>query len=435
MLSELFTAIFKSALGRYAVYAVNLLSLIVLARIFTPDVFGSISAVMVFFAFFQVLAEVGLAPAIINLNNLVPEDRNGLFGLTIMVGVALATIFTFTGPIFSMFYGLPRISEVVPYISASLLFFAASILPNALLLREQAFFHMAIVGLAAEMLSTGVSICLAQLIDPLHALASKGLISAATLFCVCWYFSGNTEFGRPVPGRKFSAIKPLLGFSGYQFGFNFINYFSRNLDNILVGKFMGASTLGIYDKAYQLMKYPLMLLTFAAAPAIQPVMRKYANDPLQSEVIHRDLTFKLSMVGSVAGLITLVSADWIVLIVLGDQWLEAIPLISVLATAIPVQVVLSSSGSFFQAMNRADLLFRSGALSGAVMASSIVVGVIQRDLETMCWFLVLGFHINFLQVYHCMYREIFKIPFRRFMTRMLPATTVTAAMVGSFWLT
>lgn len=420
-------------LGRYSVYAVNLLSMMVLARIFTPEAFGTVAAIMVFFTFFQLMAEAGLGPAIINLDTLVPEDRNGLFGLTLTVGMVLAVIFTALAPVFLLFYGLPRVDEVVPYIAVSLMFFAACIVPNALLLREQAFFRIANAGLAAEVISTGVTIGLAQFIDPLHALAAKGAASAATMFCVGWYFSGNTEFGRPMPGSKFSAIKPLLGFSGYQFGFNFINYFSRNLDNILVGKYMGAGMLGAYDKAYQLMKYPLMLLTFAMTPAIQPVIRKHAGDPVQVEAIHRDFTFKLSLIGAAAGLAMFVLADWIVLIALGDQWLEVIPVIRILAIAIPVQVVLSTSGSFFQAMNRADLLFLSGALSAVVMVGAIVAGIIQRDIELLCWCLVAAFHINFVQAYYYMYRKVFKAPLRWHLIRMLPAAAVIAGMVGWAW--
>jgi PST family polysaccharide transporter len=417
-------------LGRYAVYAVNLLSMMVLARLFTPETFGTVAAIMVFFTFFQLMAEAGLGPAIINLDTLKPYDRNGLFGLTLVIGLILALLFAALAQAFLMFYGLPRVDEVVPYIAVALFFFAGSIVPNALLLREQAFFRIANAGLTAEVVSTVVAILLSQIIDPLHALAAKGAFSAASTFCVVWYFSGNTEFGRPRPGSKFSAIKPLLGFSGYQFGFNFINYFSRNLDNILIGKYLGAGALGSYDKSYQLMRYPLMLLTFAMTPAIQPVIRQHAGDPVLVEQIHRDFTFKLSLLGAAAGLLMFLLADWIVLITLGDQWFDVIPIIRVLAIAIPVQVVLSTSGSFFQAMNRADLLFLSGTLSAVIMVAAIVFGIIQRDIEVLCWSLVAAFHINFFQAYYYMYCKVFKVPLSRYLVRMVPAAAVIAWMVG-----
>lgn len=427
---SLYGAIAKSMLGRYAVYAVNLISMMIMARMFTPEAFGTVAAIMVFFLFFQMMAEAGLGPAIINLDSLEPVDRDGLFGLTLSIGLVLAILFAALAPVFLIFYQLPRVDEVVPYIAVSLLFFAASIVPNALLLREQAFFKIANAGLAAELMSTLATIILARLIDPLHALAAKGAVSAATLFGVAWYYAGRTEIGRPMPGSKFSAIRPLLGFSGYQFGFNFINYFSRNLDNILVGKYMGAGMLGVYDKSYQLMKYPLMLLTFAMTPAIQPVIRKHSGDRKKVEEIHRDFTFKLSLVGAAAGLAMYVLADWVVLLALGNQWREVIPIIRILAIAIPVQVVLSTSGSFFQAMNRADLLFLSGALSAVVMVSAIIVGIIAQDIELLCWCLVAAFHVNFLQAYYYMYKKVFFAPLHRHLIRMLPTAAVIAVMVG-----
>lgn len=427
---DLYKSIFRSMLGRYAVYAVNLLSMMLLARIFPPQDFGTVAAIMVFFVFFQLLAEAGLGPAIINLDRLEVADRNGLFGLTLLAGTALALFFASLAPAFLLFYAMPRVDEVVPYIAISLFFFAASIVPNALLLRDQAFFRIANAGLVGELLSTSVVIGLSQLIDPLHALAVKGVLSAASLFLVTWYFSARTEFGRPMPGKKFSAIKPLLGFSGYQFGFNFINFFSRNLDNILVGKYMGATALGNYDKAYQLMKYPLMLLTFAMTPAIQPFIRKHAGDCEKVESIHRDFTFKLSLVGAVAGLTMFALADWVILIVLGRQWLDVVPIIRILSIAIPVQVVLSTSGSFFQAMNRTDLLFLSGALSAAVMVTAIIIGILARDIELLCWCLVVGFHMNFLHAYYYMYRKVFLMPLHPYLLRMLPAFCVVLGMVN-----
>lgn len=425
----LYGAIGKSMLGRYAVYAVNLISLMLFSRLFTPETFGTVASIMVFFLFFQLMAEAGLGPAIINIEKMDTVDRNGLFGLTLTGGAILGVIFYFLAPVFLAFYQLPRVDEVVPYVAVALLFFAAAIVPSAFLLRDQAFFRIANAGLAAEVVSTCATLLLSQWVDPLHALAAKATFSALTNFLVLYYFSHTTEFGRPTWGIKFSAIKPLFTFSAYQFGFNFINYFSRNLDNILVGKYLGASSLGVYDKAYQLMRYPLMLLTFAMTPAIQPVIRKYAGDKEKVESIHRDFTFKLSLVGAAAGVGIFVLADWIVQLMLGSQWEGVVPIIKVLAIAIPVQVVLSTSGSFFQAMNRADLLFYSGFLSTIIMVSAIVWGVYQRDMIALSWALVAAFHINFLQAYYIMYSRVFGKNLFSFLVRMTPIGLASFGMV------
>jgi O-antigen/teichoic acid export membrane protein len=426
---ELYRAIAKSVAGKYSVYVANLVSLMILARLFTPEVFGVVATIGVFYLFFQLMAEAGLGPAIINIDVLSEKSRDGIFGLTLTMGVILAVIFASFTPIFVWFYEIQEVENVVPFVSVALFFFAASIVPNAQLLRQQAFYKIALTGLLAEVTSTSTTIILMAYVNPLVALASKAAVSAATMAISAWIYSASTEFGRPWPGIQFSAIKPLLGFSGYQFGFNFINYFSRNLDNILVGKYMGVAALGTYEKAYQLMRYPLMLLTFAMTPAIQPVIRQHAYDRVKIEEIHRDFTFKLSLLGLVACTLTFFLSEWIVLVLLGEQWINVIPIIQILALAIPVQVVLATSGSFFQAMGRADLLFLSGAMSACVMVAAITVGIWKKDIELLCWLLVVAFHINFFQAYFFLYLKIFNQNMLNFLYKMIPSAIGVVLLV------
>lgn len=419
MRSELYRAVGKSMLGKYSVYLANLASLMILARIFTPETFGVVASIAVFFLFFQLMAEAGLGPAIINQDKLSPNERDGIFGLTLVLGVLLGAAFYLLAPVFETFYGISGVSAVVPFVAIALFFFAASIVPNAVLLRQKSFYKIAIAGFLAEVVSTAGVIALTFKVEPLIALAAKGAISAATMAITVWVLSASTEFGRPVPGTNFAAIKPLLNFSGYQFGFNFINYFSRNLDNILVGKYMGASVLGVYEKAYQLMRYPLMLLTFAMTPAIQPVIRKHASDPEKVEEIHRDFTFKLSLAGVLASALMFFLAKWIVLILLGEQWRDVVPIIQILALAIPAQTVLSTSGGFFQAMDRTDLHFLGGCLSAIVMGGAITIGVWKNDIEYLSWMIVVSLNINFTLVGILMYKKVFNTTVIEFLCRTL----------------
>ncbi|MNF89323.1 Lipopolysaccharide biosynthesis protein WzxC [compost metagenome] len=177
------------------------------------------------------------------------------------------------------------------------------------------------------------------------------------------------------------------------------------------------------------MRYPLMLLTFAMTPAIQPVIRKHSDNKEMVEVIHRNFTFKLSVIGAVAGFGIFLLAEKIVIFMLGAQWVDVIPIVKVLAIAIPVQVVLSTSGSFFQAMNRTDLLFLSGLLSSIIMVAAIVWGVLQRDMVKLSWALVAALHINFFQAYYIMYSRVFGKKLFQFLYRMVPASLIILTML------
>lgn len=101
--NSLYRSIGKSIVGRYAVYAVNLLSMMLLARIFTPQIFGTVASIGVFYLFFQVMSEAGLGPAIINIDKLDKENRNGLFGLTLTVVTLLGVLFFYQHPFSSFF--------------------------------------------------------------------------------------------------------------------------------------------------------------------------------------------------------------------------------------------------------------------------------------------------------------------------------------------
>jgi len=169
---QLYKAMGKSMAAKYTVYVVNLLSTVWLARLFTPELFGTVAAIMVFFAFFQLISEVGLGPAVVNVNTLAPTDRNGIFSLTLLVGAGMSLLFYALSSVFTNFYGLPRVDEVIPYVTVGLFFSAAGIVPNAFLMRQQAFYHMAVAGLCGQVASTLAAVLLMHVIDPLHALAS-----------------------------------------------------------------------------------------------------------------------------------------------------------------------------------------------------------------------------------------------------------------------
>ncbi|WP_306481409.1 lipopolysaccharide biosynthesis protein [Limnobacter sp.] len=420
MLKELYHSVMQSMLGKYAVYVVNLISLMILSRQFSPTDFGIIASVTVFYLFFQLMAEAGIGPAIINQDKLTVDERNGIYSLTILVGLILGILFFSISPLLEQFYQTQNIISVVPHVAFSIFFFTASVVPIAALLKQQSFYNLAFANLLSEIISTICVLALKHYIESIDALASRISISSVTTFIMVWILSKNTDIGRPTLGKNLSAIYPLLSFSGYQFAFNFVNYFSRNLDNLLVGRYMGVSALGFYEKSYQLMRYPLMLLTFAMTPAIQPVIRKYASDVIAVERIHQEFTFKLSIIGVIVAVCFLLLSETIVLVVLGPQWMQVVPIIEILALTIPVQVVLSTSGSFFQAMGRADLLFKSGLISAVFMISAIVVGILFNSIELLCWLLLIAFHINFIQAYYYLYFKVFLVSSLGFITKMIP---------------
>ena len=426
--------IINSLIGKFGTYLVQFSLMIIYARIFTPEQFGIFAAIQVFVIFFQMLGEIGLGPALINQRNILPNDRDGIFSATALIGIVVAVAFYFFSFFLNYYYGRTDYQDYGMLLSIAIFFQSLCTVPLVAFQKERKFITIAKVDATAEIISAVFVLLLAHLGKPLYALASRPLVLAISKFLIINSVAKNTDVGSCQFGKNISAVKPLLVFSTYQFAFNFVNYFSRNLDNILVAKYLGDSNLGIYDKAYQLMRYPLMLLTFAMAPAIQPVISEYRGDVKMVLAIHNEFVRKMSILGVVIGFAMYLLATPIVTLLLGNQWLQVIPILHILAIIIPIQIVLSTSGSFFQAMNRADLLFASGLASSIINVIAIVTGVYIGTLEAICWGLVVSFSINFIQVYWVMYRFVYKTSFIVFFKEIIESLILVIGLFTSFWL-
>jgi PST family polysaccharide transporter len=319
---------------------------------------------------------------------------------------------------------------VIP-VALSVIFSTASIVPLASLQKESRFISIARCEGLAELISLITILILFKYIEPIWALTLKPLVAAILKSFFLWLASSTTVVGRPKFGAKISTVKKLLSFSLYQFGFNIVNYFSRNLDNILVGKYFSTVSLGVYDKAYQLMRYPLMLLTFAMNPAIQPVLTEIKDNPYEFERLHNKFVRYMSLLGLAIGISVYLSAELIVKILLGEQWLNVIPLLEILSLTIPIQIVLSSSGGFFQAAGRADLLFKCGVFSAVVNVIAIVFGILGGTLEGLCWSLLISFSINFMQCYFVLTRNLLPSGFLLFLKQIWGA--IIGTILFSLW--
>lgn len=434
VVQKLKTGMLQSVLGKFLIYIIQFILMMLYARVFTPEQFGVFAAIQVFVLFFQMLGEIGLGPALINQECISPRERNGVFTVTALIGIVVAIIFYLFSYFLNSYYARTDYQDYGLLLSIAIFFQSLCTMPLVSFQKQRKFITIALIDSVAEIISAIVVLYLAYLGKPLYALASRPLVVAINKFLIMNFFAKNTAIGSCQFGKNIAAVKPLLAFSSYQFAFNFINYFSRNLDNILVAKYMGAISLGVYDKAYQLMRYPLMLLTFAMTPAIQPVISEHRGDVKMVLAIHNEFVKKMSLLGVVVGFAMYIFASPIVTILLGNQWLKVIPILEILAIIIPIQIVLSTSGSFFQAMDRADLLFASGLASAIVNVAAIITGIYIGTLEAICWGLVVSFSINFIQAYWVMYKYVYRVNFFVFYRSIIKSLILIISLLASLWL-
>ena len=401
MADEFKKGVFYSALGKYSNVVIQLLVTAILSRILTPSEYGVVAVVNVFLVFFQMLADFGIGPAIIQNKLLSKSEINSVFGFSIYLALFLGIVFVFLGYPISIFYNNDVYKPISMVLAICVFFYGILVVPQSMLLREKRFGAVNLVTILANVASGLVSILLAVNGFSYYSLIISNTVKAALLFSV-FYFKTSLKFQFKLDTKP---LKKIFGFSKNQFLFNFINYFSRNLDSMLIGRYFSASSLAFYDKAYQVSLYPNQILTNVISPVIQPIMSDYESNLDKIKTVYLKITTILATIGLPLSVFLFFNANEIILFLFGDQWAGSVVTFQILAISVWIQMITSSTGAIFQSANRTDLLLLSGVLSAIVTVSAIFIGIFAGQVEDVAFMVLLAFMINFIQTnYLLMYR-------------------------------
>lgn len=389
--------ILYTSITKYTGVIVSIIIGAILARLLSPEEFGVVALIAVFTTFFNILTDAGIGPAIVQNKTLDNEDIQTIFLLSFLVGFFLGLLFFLSAPLIASLYENLSLIPLVRLMSITVFFSALKIVPHALLLKKLRFKQIGMVTVSIQLLSGTCAIFFAFRGFSYLALVYKSIFDGIFTFILFYWLSPvNFKFK-----LKISSIKKIIRFSVFQFLFNFINYFSRNLDNLLIGKFLSPASLGFYDKSYQLMMMPVSNLTHVITPVLHPVLADFHYDKNRISNAYSKVVLLLATIGFPLSVFLYFSASEIILLLYGEQWLQSIPVFKILALTVGIQMILSSSGSIFQAINRTDLLFYSGCLSAIFMVSGICYGIfIGQSLEAVGYGLIGAFLINFFQGFY-----------------------------------
>jgi teichuronic acid exporter len=389
---NIFSGIFYTALSRYSNVLVSILISAVLARLLTPNEFGIVALIAVFTSFFNLLSNLGIAPAIVQNKSLTEQDISSIFSFSIAIGLFLSAIFFFIAPFIASFYNEPVLISLSRLMALGILFYSLQAVPNGLNRKMLRFKQIGIISVVVNIVCGIIAIILAYIGFSYYALVINSILTGFFTF-IAYYILSPVK---PSLGIQVSSIRKIARFSIFQFLFNFINYFARNADNLLIGKYFSPAALGFYDRAYRLMKMPVQNLTFVITPVLHPVLSNYQNDKKVIYDAYYKIVKFLGIIGFPLSVFLFFSASEIIRIVYGPQWVQSIAVFKLLALTIGIQIVLSSTGSIFQATNRTNLMFYAGFLGAVLIVGGIIYGVfIGKSLVSVGYGIMVAFSLNF----------------------------------------
>ncbi|HHT0552055.1 TPA: MOP flippase family protein [Klebsiella michiganensis] len=361
------------ALSQSIKILVILINLVVLARLIPPADFGLMAMALVVVNLANLIRDFGTSAAIIQRQSLSDKTINAVFWLNVIVGGLLLTIIIVFSPVISYVFNEPRLITILCLLSISFPIACSSSTHLALLEKKSKFKRIAFIEVSSSLIAVTGAIILAYKNFGVYSLVFQAITSSVLSAVQIWIASRwRPNFSNII---DISEIKNIFGFSGNLTAFNFINYFSRNADTMIIGYYMSASILGAYSLAYRIMLFPIQNLTFVASRALFPIFSENQdNNPVLKKTYLNAVYFILLIVlPLMVGLATL--SRPFVNLVFGQQWFLVGELLKWLAPTAIIQSVLSSTGVIFMTKGRTDILLKLGVFSTVLQVLAFIIGV------------------------------------------------------------
>jgi lipopolysaccharide exporter len=345
--------------------------LAVLARLLAPGDYGLVAMIAVFTGFAAVLVDLGLTAALVSRTTVSQAQLSSAFWLNVGMGGLLALVMVALAPAVAALYGEPRLLVLMPVLALAFPLAALSAVQIALCQRAMNFRRLALVEATATTVALAVAISAAAGGLGVWSLVLQSLTEAAGGSLGLWLASS----WRPSVGFDRAAVEGLMSFGANLVGFNVVNYWIRNADNFLVGRFAGAGALGLYSRAYTLMLLPLAQVTWVSGRVMFPALSRIRDDHKRVKRAYLDATSLIGFVTFPLMTTLFVAAESFILTLLGPQWEGAVPIFRVLALAGLLQSVTATAGWLYQSQRRTDLMFRWGLANGAVTILAFAIGI------------------------------------------------------------
>lgn len=417
-----------NASGRYLKVILTVLVNAALARILTPFDFGVVAVITVFTSFFATLSDMGFGPAIVQKKELTSRDIDSLFTYSLYVASCLSLIFLLSAFPIAAFYKNSVYLKPTFLLTIALFFNALNMVPGGILNRDKKFITIALRTVITYIVSALVTIYLALHGWRFYALVVQAILVSVLQFLWNWLSTRPRLLHRP----DRTALSAVKSYSFYQFAFNVINYFARNLDNLLVGKFMGENNLGNYNKAYNLMLFPVSNLSGVVSPVLHPILSDYQNQPDEIYRRYMRLVRFLFCLGIFCAALVWLAADEIVAIMYGPQWTPCAACFRILAIAIIPQMVNSSAGAIFQALGNTRLMFISSCINTAVTCIAIILGIFAGgSIESLAYCVALSYVFHFVCAFWILIRKGFGASLSAFVRELLPEWIMSALMIAA----
>ena len=351
--------VFATGSGQGARLILQIVSVVVLARLISPGDYGLFAMVTAVVGIGEILRELGLSSASIQAKELSRAQRDNLFWISGAAGLAVSVVVALSAPLLVALYQRPEVLAICLAMAPTFLLSGLTAQFRAGLTREMRFKALVISDVLCSAAALTIGVVAAALGHGYWALVlqqlSSGVLALVTLAIVSGWLPRG--YDRSAPMGK------LVRFGASVLGSQVLTYVNINADSVLIGSTYGARDLGFYNRGLQLVRTPLNQLRAPFGTVALPVLSRLQDDPrrFMEFVSNAQLAVACPLLAGIGWFIA--SGEAAVRVALGPTWVEATPVIQLIAAGEGLSTLMFMASWMYLSLGLGNALVRLSVFS------------------------------------------------------------------------
>jgi len=384
-LKQLKNSLFHSFLFNYSSKILGITVSLILARIITPNEYGTFALALVFAGIGDLLKNFGVVDFLIKEKELTSNKIETAFGLIIITCILTASLLFAIAPLVGDFYGNETITELIQILTISVLFAPFGSITNAILRRNSEFKKLGIAQICTEIGGLLITLGLAWFGWGVYALA-LGFVAKSILLVICYHFFKVNE----TPAKpEFKGVSDILSYSSFATLSGIVSHFGNSSQYWIMGKALNMESIGFYSRAVSTVDLYNQVIT----QSLSPVMSSFFANSNRTEPdqLSRQYTKLVQVESSIAWPFFIFlgfHADAAVQILWGDQWGFIAEFLMYLCIAKAISIVTSHAPNVLLMLGKSKVLFKVNLLINIILVIAIFLSVehgVKAVAVTICF--------------------------------------------------
>ncbi len=332
----------------------QIILMLILARILDPKDFGTIGMLIIFSSISRIIVEAGFSVALIRKQDCKQILYSTVFYLNLILSVLIYIILFILSPFIADFFNLPELTEISKYYFLIIPLYSLSVIQYVILQKDLNFKKYASISLISLFISGIVAIILAYFQFGVWSLIWQAILQKAIVSFLLWY---RCKW-RPMLSFRISSLKDIWNFSLNSFLTSILIAFFNNLYAIIIGKFYKVTELGFYTQAKQITTMPNVTLISIIQRSIFPSLSRLQNNNIELKKTYIRVVRMLLFIIAPIFIGVFVVAEDLIIVVLGEKWLGALNFVKILSLVAVFQPYINLSHSLLKITDQTGKLLR-----------------------------------------------------------------------------